>query len=243
MGDLISEEEFENCTTRWCEENVLSLAHHFHGLHKTQYERVTRFDMKGVEEFRTIDKIDKIRICLALKKVKKKNRKKEITFCPYLQINEDKGLSFELIPTTERPPLFPKLPGSNRVPEIFKHMVWKNWDQVEMHHIDDLFHCTNKENQEKNTDKECIVRVRSFEITGADIIKAINDKKEIINEIILYPGIDMNKFNTKEMISFTPVLGIKPNLFETSGTNKMGLIESNDDETFIEYSLPCPPTC
>ncbi len=243
MENIITEKPVATSTKeRWCEENVLQLANHFHRLEGSQYARVTRFELENSNGLNALaETITDIRIYLALEK----ENKKKITFCPYLLVNGKK--KFDLKPIVERPKIKSDVLGSAKVPEIFKEMIWKNWDQVEMHQIDDLFHCCYHEEQKKlddqgdRRDMEYVVRVEYF-LLSSDIVDVIDKNKKQIQEITLYPGIDMNKFNHKHLISFTPVLGIKPPL--TIGTMaKMGLMESNDGETFIEYSRPCPPTC
>ncbi|GAA4276027.1 hypothetical protein [Aquimarina mytili] len=222
--------DFEKNRKRWCKEDVLKLTQHFHCFNKTtaQYDRLVHFEMLDVVGFNEIrKKIQTIKIYLA---VEKKNKNK-ITCCPYLLVNDD--TAFKLSPIAEEYPRF----GDSPVPKIFKEMVWKNWYDAEIHLIDDLFHCWGKKDQ---SDPESIVRVEYFEFD--DIAQTIKDSEEDIQAITLYPGIDMNKFGNKEMISFTPVLGIKPRLFD-SGFGRVRLTELNNDETYAEYSSPCPPTC
>ncbi len=228
----VTPSDFDENTKRWCKEDVLQLAHHFHCFNKktAQYDRVIRFEMADIVSFNKIrSEIESIKIYLA---VEKKNKNK-ITCCPYIQVNDDKDMVFELSSVSEEEPRF----GDSLVPKIFKDMVWKNWYESEIHQIDDLFHCWGKKYE---SDPESIVRVEYFEFDN--IAQIIKDSEKNIEAITLYPGIDMNKFGKREMISFTPVLGVRPLLSENV-TNLKGILESNNGETYAEYSSPCPPTC
>ncbi|MEW7289717.1 hypothetical protein [Aquimarina sp. 2304DJ70-9] len=239
MGNTITKKkkkvtvsDFKDNRERWCKEDVLKLANHFHCFNKktAQYDRVIHFELLDIVGFNEIRKeIESIKIYLA---VEKKNKNK-ITCCPYIQINDDTDMVFELSPVSEEEPRF----GDSPVPKIFKDMVWKNWSESEVHLIDDLFHCWGKKYE---SDPESIVRVEYFEFD--DIAKTIKDSEKDIEAITLYPGIDMNKFGKRDMISFTPVLGVRPLLSENT-INLRGILESNNGETYAEYSSPCPPTC
>ncbi|WP_109298811.1 hypothetical protein [Aquimarina sp. AU474] len=246
MGSTITQnngadttEDFVNSREKWCKENILKLAHHFHEWDKNseQFRRVNFFSLndKDAERFSNIKKIREIRICLALRG----DDINKITFYPYLQVNGSKDLVFYFIPQVK------KL-DAEIVPETFKKMIGDNWNDIDMHLIDDLFHCKTNEG------KGPVERVLSYYIGNKDetdkrILQYINDVLlDKVTGVNLYPGVDMNKFSKKEMISFTPVLG-----FNTAGVtmnNELGLrgvVESisGPDETLVEYLSPCPPTC
>lgn len=231
--DNISLSGFNNKREHWCKEDILKLAQHFHCFNKekTMYDRVIHFEMKDLKGFNNIKKdIKSIRIYLTLEK----EDRDKITCIPYLKVNDNDELVFELSPVaeTKEQASFEDSP----VPKIFKDFVWNNWCDIEMHLIDDLFHCWGK--KYKN-DPKSLVRVEHFEFD--DLAKNIRDFNADITAITLYPGIDMNKFGKKDRISFTPVLGVKPRL--DNGQRRMGIFEFDGDETFAEYSTPCPPTC
>ncbi len=224
-------------TTKWCEEDVLKLGPHFHKFNgkSNQYDRVTHFsltDQEKLKKLNGIGAIKKLHICLALDNP----NKNEVTFCPYLDIN---GERFDLTPETNgsfrnEPEGILTAEESAKVPAIFRNMIWENWEEVEMHLIDDLFHC-------KDTDG-FLKRVEYFIITP-NMFVLINELiKSGISAINLYPGIDMNKFNQKNRISFTPVLGFTTTT-SLLKSDHFGIVESNGNETLVEYSLPCPPTC
>ncbi|WP_459210128.1 hypothetical protein [Aquimarina rhabdastrellae] len=238
-----SKQELKKNIKKWKEADIQTLSKHFHRLNTLakgdiHFERVNKFVMQedDIVRFREYQATIKgIKIHLALQK----NNKKKFTFFPILEAILDSGQEeyFKLIPkknTTENSRAYSAI-----VPGIFKEMIVKNWEEIENHLLDDLFIAeTNKE----------LKRVHYFVIDQA-IVSLIN-KFEDIEAITLYPGVDMNKFNTKQMISFTPVLGILHK--KSTETLQMfipshGLLEFENEgekeEIFIEYSRPCPPTC
>ncbi|UOB19123.1 hypothetical protein [Abyssalbus ytuae] len=229
MSKKVTPKVFEETTTRWKEEDMLQLSQHFHKYDKNsgQYLRARYFVMNAddVDTFNAIKEITDMKIYLALNE----GNKEKLTFFPILQINDEH--LFELSPETKV--------GDKRitefVPATFKEMICKNWDDSEIHIIDDLF--TVKKQQ-------TLQRVLFYH-TSDNIISFINTELlGNIKDIILYPGIDMNKFQYKEMISFTPVLAFKQKEKKNYNTGLIGVIESVlNDEVFIEYLTPCPPTC
>ena len=229
----ITKQNFEDETQRWCKEEVLKLTRHFHCYNeqKVRHNRVIHFELQDIKGFNDIRKqIESIKIYLALKK----NDSDKITSCFYLRVNDsnDDNMIFELCPVTKEPIVI----TDAKVPRIFKDIVNENWREIEVHLVDDLFHCLKYDPQTK---QNSIVRVEYFEFD--DIAKDISDFDDDITAVTLYPGIDMNKFGKKDRISFTPVLGVKPRL--ENGQKRMGFLEFDGDETFAEYSTPCPPTC
>ncbi len=247
MENTIVKEAPANTTKeKWCEENVLKLAHHFHKFNgKThQFDRVTHFTMneKQLNDFRGISEIKTAHIYMALNN----DSKNEISFLPYLSINwQEKKKEFAkeylLTPQTDGN-FWPEEENgqsisSDQVPAVFRNMVWENWATLEMHLIDDLFHCKNRYG--------FLVRVECFEITR-NMVAIIDQLKTSATGITLYPGIDLNKFNKPNKISFTPVLGINVTGVDAGaivGKGHLGLLESNNAEMLFEYSSPCPPTC
>lgn len=227
-------------TQRWQREDVLKLAHHFHKLERGQYHRVTCFEMSkdDITSFKSISTIESIKICMALEK---RDKKENISFCPYIEVNKSAEHRFCMIPSIDRPKKSDYF-SSAIVPGAFKEMIWNNWDKLEMNKIDDLFHCQNIPDSGKNgVDQDYLVRVNFFWLSD-DIIELIKQIKSTTKKITLYPGVDMNKVEQKHMISFTPVLGFTPEK-KLETVNRMGVIEGVDEEILIEYSTPCPPTC
>ncbi|WP_430410092.1 hypothetical protein [Kordia sp.] len=227
---------------RWEEENVLQLAHHFHKLNtgKGQFERTSNFSMNktdAVVNFNEIKQsIKKLRIYMALNA----QDKSEFTFFPVLQVLDvdDKKHFFKLNSIIAKRPNHGK---SEVVPELFKNIICKNWDTIDINLIDDLFTARTK----SDIGFEATVRVKYYEICD-EIIEKVIKKLDVINGITLYSGIDMNKFSDKYQISFTPVLGFE---YENKDTDNetfglKGILEfSKGKEVFIEYTSPCPPTC
>ena len=231
--------DYETEIERWAQEDVLQLANHFHRLNNNnQFERTSNFIMSedDVKTFQAINgSIKDLRIYLALKE----QNKEEHTFFPVLRVtnNEDEHTFLELRDANEI-----RIQNSTKaelVPELFKNIICKNWDSIDVNLIDDLFTARKIE----DTEFEVTVRVKYFQICKEiiDVIKGIN----IINGITLYSGIDMNKFSDKYQISFTPVLGFQ---HEEQNTDDLtfglkNIMELSKGEIFVEYTSPCPPTC
>lgn len=233
--ESFTEEIFTENHNRWKEEDILKLAHHFHKYEgeTEQFLRVKSFTMaeEDVKEFNKLKQIEYINIYMTLKE----GYRKMFTFFPILKVSAGGSEKFyELHPKTKEES---KIATSNSeiVPEIFKEMVCKNWDEIDISLIDDLF----------MTKQQLRMERVHFYIVDGKIINFIN--KELlknIKEIILYPGIDMNKFQYKDKVSFTPVLGftlIEPKEY---GPGLAGFLEAkSDDKIYAEYLTPCPPTC
>lgn len=226
---------------RWAQEDVLQLANHFHKLNinNNQFERTSYFTMNSddVKIFQAMkESITDLRIYMALKE----QNKEAHTFFPVLRVTDDKGKHtfFELISGDEVGT--PSSIKAEFVPELFKNMISKNWDAIDINLIDDLFTARKIE----DTDFEVTVRVKYFKIC-TEIINVIKEI-ELINGITLYSGIDMNKFPDKYQISFTPVLGFQYQKQDTSNLTfgLKSILEFNKgNEVFVEYTSPCPPTC
>ncbi len=229
---------FKDCRNNWCKEDVLKLARHFHKWDKLtgQHYRVDHFilskeDIKRLNKIKANQPIKNVKICLALQD----DNVEEVTFCPFLMINDKEDLVFEFIPIVKVGLT------AEYVPETFKKMIGDNWNEIDMHLIDDLFHCN---------DVNARVRVLHYSIGNEDetdqkIMRYINEILGNITGITLYPGVDMNKFSKRDMISFTPTLGFNAKGIKENHMGLKGVIEtmSGPDETLVEYLTPCPPTC
>lgn len=235
-----SSENYHQEIKNWEEEDVMQLANHFHKIDtaKGQFERTSEFVMalKDVEKFEKLRAvIEEMRIYLALDT---KDKEKQ-TFFPVLRIKDDDNVLhfFKLYAVDLRSI---DLTKSAEVPELFKNMICKNWDAIDMHLIDDLFMAK----QQQVNGFETTARVLHYQI-DKKIVDSIIKKLPEIKGITFYSGIDMNKFSDKKQISFTPVLGFQHDIL-TADDVPFGLkniVEFSKRETFIEYSRPCPPTC
>ncbi|AXT57128.1 hypothetical protein D1815_15750 [Aquimarina sp. AD1] len=242
---------------RWQQEEVLLLARHFQRLNETKgrpfsgyYTRANYFQMDAVDvailnSLKDDGKtIQRIKTHMALEVEDKKN----FTFVPIIEVDlEDtiNNLFFTLIPKYKEPvepiqngTIGDLDTGGVLVPGIFKEMILTNWNNLEDNLIDDLFVAVDTKTRQRE-------RVNYYLIDNIDIIDLINDSLlGEIEEFILYPGVDMNKFHKRDMISFTPVIGITPvGEVITEILSRHALLEFTDEEIFIEYSSPCPPTC
>ncbi|WP_299243753.1 hypothetical protein [uncultured Aquimarina sp.] len=246
---ILSKEFFESYINNWATEEVLLLARHFHKLNdtKTQFERVDRFTAgpSGVDILNAVKPygIEIFRIYMSLDG----ESKDDFTFIPiiYLLLKDGLEIAFPLIPKG-RDKLNPGVieetvnSGGQIVPGIFKQMITQNWDVFDVNLIDDLFVAVDSDTRGR-------LRVDFYEING-DLLTFINDSiLGNIEDFTLYPGVDMNKFQNRNLISFTPTIGIVPKeTVITDIISRHSIIEipkGEGGEIFMEYLRPCPPTC
>lgn len=230
----------------WKSAHYLDLAKYFHKWcpESGQYKRVHHFELESDEliEFNNLGTITSVEIHLALD-----SNSEEFVCAPVLHLYHD-GLGIGQIslplvgkesPNTTSPP------SSDIVPGIFKEMISKNWLTIDMGLINDLFVAQKAFDPHNPNEHLQMLRVHYFWINESmvdhlNLIRTNNGNT--VDGISLYPGIDMNKFQDKKMISFTPVLGIK-HLNKPQGASEYGVVEKTKFETFIEYTSPCPTTC
>ncbi|WP_299182264.1 hypothetical protein [uncultured Aquimarina sp.] len=253
---LITLEQAEKIE-RWQQEEVLLLARHFQRLNETKgrpfsgyYTRANYFQMDAgdvaiLNNLKGDGKIIKrIKTHMALDVEDKKN----FTFVPIIEIDlvdTIDNLFFNLVPKYKEPvepiqngTIGDLDTGGVLVPGIFKEMILTNWNNLEDNLIDDLFVAVDTKTRQRE-------RVNYYVIDNTGIIDFVNDiLLGNIKDFILYPGVDMNKFHKRDMISFTPVIGITPeDNIVTEILSRHALLEFTEEEIFIEYSSPCPPTC
>ncbi|MDH7446207.1 hypothetical protein [Aquimarina sp. 2201CG14-23] len=249
LDQVLTKKQSDNIK-RWEQEEVLLLARHFQRLNDgtkssgSYYTRTNRFVMSD-NDLKCLNKlkdITSIRIYMSLEK----EDKTKFTFCPIIKItttSRKHPYCFSLIPEFDKPrPLRmnnESVNGGGRlVPGIFKEMILTNWNNVEDNLIDDLFVA-------KDEGTRSLMRVNFFDVSSDIVLHLFNGTfHNNVARFIMYPGIDMNKFQNRNMISFTPVLGIVPKKkVQTEIISRHGFAEFGDEEIFIEYSTPCPPTC
>ncbi len=246
---ILSKENFEKCTNNWAKEEVLLLARHFHKFSgsKRQFKRVHSFTAgrSGVDILNAVQPygIDTFRIYMALDG----ESRDHFTFIPiiYLKLKDGLEITFPLAPkgNDELDPGIQQQninDGGQIVPGIFKEMITQNWNVFDVNLIDDLFVAVNENTRAR-------LRVDFYEISG-DLLDTINNSiLGNIDHFTLYPGVDMNKFQSKNLISFTPTIGIVPKKKKTSEIiSRHSIIEipkGDRGEVFMEYLRPCPPTC
>lgn len=243
---------------RWQQEEVLLLARHFQRLNETKgkpfsghytranYFQMTPEDVTKLNNLKNVEgkTIKRIKTHMALKI----EDKKSFTFVPIIEVDlvdTLKNFFFSLVPKYKEPaqPIQNGTDGNLEtggvlVPGIFKDMILNNWNNLEDNLVDDLFVAVDTKTRQRE-------RVNYYLINNTDIINLINDSLlGKIKEFILYPGVDMNKFHKRDMISFTPVIGILPeDKIKIEIISRHGVAEFTDNEVLIEYSRPCPPTC
>lgn len=242
MEKTFTLQQIKTNTQNWKSEEVLQLARHFHKFEtiKGQYARVNYFVMSDLDLVRLnkITVIEQLSIQLTLDG----DDKKEFTFYPVICIKHSEGRDhFPLHPmtntNTKKSSMLSDTQNSEIVPGIFKEMITKNWNDFDVNLIDDLFVALEEKSQKK-------VRVVEYFVTD-NIVELLN--KHFVGDFktfILYPGIDMNKFQYKTMISFTPVIGLTHQTnIDANIISGHGSLELVENELFVEYLTPCPPTC
>ncbi|WP_108804738.1 MULTISPECIES: hypothetical protein [unclassified Aquimarina] len=237
---------------RWEQEEVLLLARHFQKLNKVEnsetwyYTRANIFEMNesDIETLNTITDIQSIRVYMSISG----DDKNRFTFHPIIKIIYcDMSVEKEVKFTLEAKYQSPKISnisntdvddGGTQVPKIFAEMIWTNWNNIEDNLIDDLFVA-------KDETTKMLTRVIFYDASSEFVLNLFNNTlKNNIERFIVYPGVDMNKFQNRNMISFTPVIGVVPEEeVKTEAILRHGIMEFTDEEIFIEYLTPCPPTC
>ncbi len=133
--------------------------------------------------------------------------------------------------------------GSSVVSLPFVDQVRNNWLDTASDQMADTVTSQSPEGLE---------RVLSYQIADAGLDFFIANR-EFLTDLYIYPGVDLNKHTTAD-IAFIPVFGLKfqrladtdtSSLFRKHGFGISWKIngEDEDDELFMDYSRPCPPTC
>lgn len=150
--------------------------------------------------------------------------------------------------------------ASAKVPFEFKEWLHKNWMELDMSQVDDVFAAslpTKLSRLEKNTVlvKRTTQRLLSYPFAAKDrneiFFNFIKQNKSLIQNLVFHMGVDMNKYNHKEEFSFSPIMEakfIKASPKEIMQIYRSGLRcipadNKKDDSAYYEYMKPCPPTC
>ncbi len=235
---------------RWQREHVLRLAEHFHEYDtvNNQHRRVSKYKLNA-DDLKTIQgiwsDIKEMGIHLGLRK--EAPEENNITFVPIFVVKTTEEFYFEMEIAVEIIENDINAKGrqqesSGFVPKPYVDMVTENWRTIDFNLIDDLFVVQlNK----------APLRVMSYHITDTIIEQLTQLKGDDLLELNLYLGVDMNKFSTTSLPSFTPVYGYK---FEDAAlidkvdffqalTCSSRTNDSKAEEIFVQYARPCPPTC
>jgi len=172
-------------------------------------------------------------------------------------------------------PIKPKVPqdaspGTAKVPPIFKEWLTKNWLELDVNLLDDVFTAcpvvtmplqpivppgTPTPTTPMLTQRQP-KRLRSYHFNdkaNTAFLMFINKHKLDIQDFQFHLGVDMNKFQHREEFGFSPVFEVHlPKLSESdlAEMHRQGLrsylIEVDGkikDAVLFEYSSPCPSSC
>jgi hypothetical protein len=245
---MSNQADFITCTNNWQQEPVVNLANHFHRLNpgpQQQQVRLRKYllntgDLMELKQLMQNGTIQTLDMYLGLTGAADNNT---FTSCFYIHItygaNSDlhKYFKLEAGAANEEEEQEDADPLSDLVPKIFKEMIATNWYEMGFSEIDDLF--VAKQGTQ-------LLRVNFFWICQQMIDfmnTAFVNCADNIEAVTIYAGVDLNKFSNKETVSFTPVLGIQMPEEEITTFKEAGIMECLKKEIFVEYSMPCPPTC
>lgn len=154
---------------------------------------------------------------------------------------------------------------NNVVPSPFKEWLSKNWMELDVNLIDDVFVAFSNNPPLATGEKRLVpprrepLRLRGYHFTSKDneeFWKFMNDHLGSIDEFYFHLGIDMNKFGHKEEFSFSPVFEViipepahdvvvvrihRYGLRSTQIVDKNGKVVG--ESVLYEYMKPCPSTC
>ena len=183
----------------------------------------------------------------------KKFEKKDITFAPILGLTFDKdGVEkssfYHMLPTPMEKRVKLNLnstEGSSVISVPFVDEVRNNWIDTTSEQIADTL---------TSQSVEGLKRIVVYQIDGAGL-EFLSTNREMLTGFKMYPGVDRNK-STPANISFITVFGLQFStlqdtardvLFDSSGFGISWKIGGDsgedDDELFLDFSKPCPPTC
>ncbi|GAB5522225.1 MAG: hypothetical protein Roseis2KO_00970 [Roseivirga sp.] len=258
------DKQLEGYLKNWQEAEPFDLYKNFHRLDDSgkvaYFIRGTEFRLgeKGMEKLTTPtpnEKLSGVALSIGLSDFKREKVNfipiLELTFCPDTCQNcencEDKTTYYyELEDVKKKRKSYwgmDDYSGSSVVSLPFVDHVRNNWIDTTSEEIADTITSQSAKGLE---------RVLLYQIVdaGLDFFAA---NREYLTGLNIYPGVDLNKNSVKD-ISFIPVFGLKletlsnadtSTLFQRHGFGISWKIngEDEDDELFLDYSRPCPPTC
>jgi hypothetical protein len=254
----------------WKKCDVNKLAEHFHCYRPldSQFERLSTVNLND-ETIKWLllgnGKITSFEISFGLDE--KVSPAEKFTFSPVISVvysNKDTGAAgFHHVKKTRSMPPdgVTFAPDVAEVPEEFKDWMVKNWIELDVSLIDDVFKATPKKKVGESMtrrDPQRLLKYCFTETTNSAFLKFINDIIEnniLIERFYFHLGVDMNKFNHKEEFGFAPVLEVQiPKTTDEfllkihrAGLRSKLMKNAKEEDVegvyYYEYLTPCPSTC
>lgn len=258
---MSKDKKLEGYLKNWQEAEPRDLYQNFHKLDKEKetasfFVRGTEFRLKqeGLEVLngknapKSIEnsQLTRVNLWIGLSEF----HKEKVSFTPILGLtfenadNQSESFFYEM--ENVNPLRLRKPNDSSLLPLPFVEQVKKNWIETASDRMADTVTSQSAIGLE---------RVLVYEITGGGLDFFIDNRKALTN-LYLYPGVDLNKSSVED-ISFISVFGLrfndllndtsKDSLFKKSGYGISWTLKGDsgleEDELFLDYARPCPPTC
>jgi len=246
----INTKEFNDRVERWQSSEPGELAQNFHALQSLptdeggpvnlQFVKATSFPIAGIEQLSDVaDTVQEIRIWMTLKEFDKNT----VGYEPILQVFylDTKGVSQNfLLGTADNNN---GLTDSEPVPLPFVQNTTQLWKELESENLPGMFDIRNSTGR--------IERVQFYKVhgTGLDIMKRLFPTMTALN---ILPGLDLNKSANHDDSIFIPIVNIQVptvtiiEINEFTNNHLTGVhihLQDGDDDTYFDYSSPCPPIC
>lgn len=238
----LSEKEFKERVERWQQAEPGVLASFFHQLINEdastglnyQFLKARIFYLNGLDDLQKHE-VQSMNIWMGLRAF----HPDSVNFEPLLEVIDDKGKShyYDCADNTLN------FGQTEPVPTPFVDNTSRLWLDQQSDQLPDMFTTTGKAG---------IQRVRFFRVegTGLSIIKNLLPSAVAFNII---PGLDYNKLANPDDTVFIPIINIKVPELNVLSINSISndhlhgvgwsIVEDGDDDTFFDFSRPCPPTC
>lgn len=251
----------EKAAKKWKQCDVSKLVRHFHQFGaQSQYERLEAVHLteESLDELFPIgEKIKSLDIQLGTSE--KRSPIKRFTFQPYATVTFENKKNPDPKPFTHG--IGGKPIDAQIVPYEFKEQLCKNWRELDINLMDDVFKANSKEKVQESDGAPSVrstpKRLLGYHFTkeiNPVLLKVLNERKTQIVDFIFHLGVDMNKFSAKDQFSFSPIFELRfanqPILEEKQAfaysLHKLGVRSfetKGGDLVYLEYVLPCPSTC
>lgn len=250
----------------WKQCEVSNLTNHFHKYNNqlAQYDRLSNVKLSGNDISSLFGgDLNSFSVWMGLNGTSVTD---EFTFLPNMTVNFKNGKNAQadfgekssvplLTLTNLISPTNPSDSGSQAVPFEFVRWLCKNWMEIDMQYIDDVFVSTFEEGKglltpEMRTNKR-VIAYHFSEFTNPNFYQFIAKYKDRIKEFIFHLGVDMNKYGHHNVFAFSPVFEVhisdvtKDDIFHIHrlGFKSHSVGNTNTEVVYYEYSAPCPPTC